>query len=92
MLCTKNMLVFQMTHGASLAPDPEILHPPFAADIVRQLLLAAHILGILVNLLLRKFCIKKMAERHVKNMLNIYSVANYDFRLQYVAFIGAKEV
>lgn len=43
-----------MTHGASLAPDPEILHPPFAADIVRRLLLAAHLLGILVNLLLRK--------------------------------------
>ena len=33
-----------------------------------------------------------MAERHVKNMLNIYSFANYDFQLQYVAFIGAKEV
>jgi len=41
-----------MTHGASLAPDPHLLHPPFAADIVRRLLLAAHLLGILVNLLL----------------------------------------
>ena len=44
-----------MTHGASLAPEPHLLHPPFAADIVRRLLLAAHLLGILVNLLLRKF-------------------------------------
>ena len=60
------MLVFQMTHGASLAPDPEILHPPFAADIVRQLLLAAHILGILVNLLLRKFCKKKWLKDMLK--------------------------
>ena len=44
-----------MTHGASLAPEPHLLHPPFAADIVRRLLLAAHLLGILVNLLLCKF-------------------------------------
>ena len=41
-----------MAHGASLAPDPHLLHPPAAADIVRRLLLAAHLLGILVNLLL----------------------------------------
>jgi len=46
------LLVIQMTHGASLAPEPHLLHPPFAADIVRRLLLAAHLLGILVNLLL----------------------------------------
>eukprot|EP00093_Oithona_nana_P010428 10428.XXX_513717_511384_1 [CDS] Oithona nana genome sequencing. len=46
------LLVIQVTHGASLAPEPEILHPPFAADIVKQLLLLAHLLGILVNLLL----------------------------------------
>ena len=45
-------LLLQVTHGASLAPEPEILHPPFAADIVKQLLLLAHLLGILVNLLL----------------------------------------
>ena len=43
-----------MAHGASLAPDPHLLHPPAAADIVRRLLLAAHLLGILVNLLLCK--------------------------------------
>ena len=49
-----DLLFFQMTHGASLAPDPHLLHPPFAADIVRRLLLAAHLLGILVNLLLCK--------------------------------------
>jgi len=46
------LLVIQMAHGASLAPDPHLLHPPAAADIVRRLLLAAHLLGILVNLLL----------------------------------------
>merc|ERR1719219_3196394 len=46
------LLVIQMTHGASLAPEPHLLHPPFAADIVRRLLLAAHLLGILVNLFL----------------------------------------
>lgn len=45
----------QLTHGASLAPDPQLLHPPFASDIVRLLLLTSHFLGMLVNLLLRKF-------------------------------------
>lgn len=46
------LLLIQLTHGASLAPDPHLLHPPIAAEIVRPLLLFSHLLGILVNCLL----------------------------------------
>ena len=48
---------FQLTHGASLAPEPHLLEPPFdvdAGEIVNSLLLASHLLGISVNALLCK--------------------------------------
>jgi len=49
------LLVIQLTHGASLAPEPHLLEPPFdvdAGEIVNSLLLASHLLGISVNALL----------------------------------------
>ena len=60
-------LLLQVTHGASLAPEPEILHPPFAADIVKQLLLLAHLLGILVNLLLSMTLNHDILKKHILN-------------------------
>ena len=58
-----------MAHGASLAPDPHLLHPPAAADIVRRLLLAAHLLGILVNLLLCKNGLYLIIKNNMPNLI-----------------------
>ena len=46
---------FQLTHGASLAPEPHLFEPPYVGEIFKDLLLATHLLGISVNALLCKF-------------------------------------
>ena len=46
-------IAFQTTFGPTIMPQPELLHPE-AADVLEPLILLAHSLGILVNLLLGK--------------------------------------
>ena len=82
-----------MAHGASLAPDPHLLHPPAAADIVRRLLLAAHLLGILVNLLLCKnglhFIVKSNITIFIIQLiLNTFNIVGSHSNFKYGNFKG----
>ena len=44
-------MFFQLTYGPTIMPQAELLHPE-AADVLEILIIIAHILGLVVNLLL----------------------------------------
>ena len=60
---------FQLTHGASLAPEPHLFEPPYVGEIFKDLLLATHLLGISVNALLCKFFTQLISQKKIQQFI-----------------------
>jgi len=66
------LLVIQLTHGASLAPEPHLFEPPYVGEIFKDLLLATHLLGISVNALLCKFFTQLISRKKNPNTIYLF--------------------
>ena len=78
------LIFFQLTHGASLAPEPHLFEPPYVGEIFKDLLLATHLLGISVNALLCKFFTQLISRKKNSNTI-------YLFFFQCLACIGGND-
>ena len=66
------LIFFQLTHGASLAPEPHLFEPPYVGEIFKDLLLATHLLGISVNALLCKFYTQLISRKKNSNTIYLF--------------------